>query len=86
MYGWMDVCTYVRTYVCMYVCTHVRMYVCMYGCMYARSYVRTYVCMNVFVCVYEIITAYGHTANSPGNSTCVVSRTMAHCDTAVLPV
>ena len=32
------------------------------------------------------ITGYGHTANSPGNSTCVVSRTMAHCDTVVLPV
>ena len=33
-----------------------------------------------------VITGYGHTANRPGNYTCVVSRTKAHCDTAVLPV
>ena len=33
-----------------------------------------------------VITGYGHTANRPGDSTCGVSRTMAHCDIAVLPV
>ena len=32
------------------------------------------------------ITGYGHTASRPGHSTCGVARTIAHCDTAVLPV
>ena len=43
----MYVCTYVRTYLCMYVC-NVRTYLCMYVCMYVCLYIRTFVCMYVF--------------------------------------
>ena len=42
--------------------------------------------MGVNIPLQSTITGYGHTDSRPGNSTCVVSRTMAHCDTAVLPV
>ena len=47
---------------------------------------RTMECTEQHLIWWEFITGYGHTANSPENYTCGVSRTMAHCDTAVLPV